>query len=46
MATGKTHVARILARFGHNDRVQIVLPVHDTGLLHEDEDDARGGGLG
>jgi DNA-binding NarL/FixJ family response regulator len=45
VATVKAHVSRILARFGFNNRVQIALLVHDAGLLHEDEDGARGGGL-
>jgi len=46
VATVKTHVSRILARLGLNNRVQIALLVHGAGLLHEDEDDARGGRLG
>ncbi|WP_329041644.1 response regulator transcription factor [Streptomyces sp. NBC_00178] len=46
VATVKTHVSRILARLGLNNRVQIALLVHDAELLHEDEDEARGTGLG
>lgn len=40
--TVKTHVSRILAKLGLNNRVQIALLVHDAGLLdlHEDEDGA------
>ncbi|MEV3992586.1 response regulator transcription factor [Streptomyces sp. NPDC049837] len=37
--TVKTHVSRILARLGLNNRVQIALLVHDSGLL-DGEDDA------
>lgn len=33
--TVKTHVSRILARLGLNNRVQIALLVHDAGLLDE-----------
>lgn len=36
VATVKTQVSRILARFGFNNRVQIALLVHDAGLLDED----------
>ncbi|MDX2598246.1 MULTISPECIES: response regulator transcription factor [Streptomyces] len=36
VATVKTHVSRILARLGLNNRVQIALLVHDAGLLDED----------
>ncbi|MFI2779595.1 response regulator [Streptomyces sp. ALB3] len=43
VATVKTHVSRILARLGLNNRVQIALLVHDAGLLHEDEDGSRSG---
>ncbi|MFF2011001.1 response regulator [Streptomyces sp. NPDC058195] len=39
VATVKTQVSRILARFGFNNRVQIALLVHDAGLL--DDDGAR-----
>ncbi|WP_406144714.1 response regulator [Streptomyces sp. NBC_01012] len=46
VATVKTHVSRILARLGLDNRVQIALLVHDAGLLHEDEDGARDGRLG
>ncbi|MCX4820286.1 response regulator transcription factor [Streptomyces sp. NBC_01142] len=35
--TVKTHVSRILARLGLNNRVQIALLVHDAGLLDEGE---------
>ncbi|MEV7277273.1 response regulator transcription factor [Streptomyces sp. NPDC093111] len=40
--TVKTHVSRILAKLGLNNRVQIALLVHDAGLvdLHEGEPDA------
>lgn len=38
VATVKTHVSRILARFGFNNRVQIALLVHDAGLLDEEGD--------
>lgn len=31
----KTHVSRILARLGLNNRVQIALLTHDAGLLDE-----------
>ncbi|WP_405939610.1 response regulator transcription factor [Streptomyces sp. NBC_00726] len=41
VATVKTQVSRILARFGFNNRVQIALLVHDAGLL-DDEDDENG----
>lgn len=43
VATVKTHVSRILARLGLNNRVQIALLVHDAGLL--DEDGPPDGGL-
>ncbi|WP_329205998.1 response regulator transcription factor [Streptomyces sp. NBC_00683] len=43
VATVKTHVSRILARLGLNNRVQIALLVHDAGLL--DEDGPADGGL-
>uniref|UniRef100_A0AAU3GMV8 Response regulator transcription factor n=1 Tax=Streptomyces sp. NBC_01401 TaxID=2903854 RepID=A0AAU3GMV8_9ACTN len=46
VATVKAHVSRILARLGLDNRVQIALLVHDAGLLHEDEDEARDGRLG
>ncbi|MGW0415563.1 response regulator transcription factor, partial [Streptomyces collinus] len=36
VATVKTHVSRILARLGLNDRVQTALLVHDAGLFDED----------
>ncbi|GAT80024.1 LuxR family transcriptional regulator [Streptomyces sp. F-3] len=36
VATVKTHVSRILARLGLNNRVQIALLVHDAGLLEQD----------
>jgi DNA-binding NarL/FixJ family response regulator len=35
--TVKTHVSRILAELGFNNRVQIPLLVHDAGLLDEEE---------
>ncbi|WP_329284538.1 response regulator transcription factor [Streptomyces sp. NBC_00691] len=34
--TVKTHVSRVLAKLGLNNRVQIALLVHDAGLLGED----------
>ncbi|MFI1829238.1 response regulator [Streptomyces sp. NPDC020412] len=34
--TVKTHVSRILAKLGFNNRVQIALLVHDAGLLDDD----------
>ncbi|UUN30129.1 response regulator transcription factor [Streptomyces sp. FIT100] len=36
LPTVKTHVSRILAKLGLNNRVQIALLVHDAGLLDED----------
>ncbi|WP_037861516.1 response regulator [Streptomyces sp. NRRL S-340] len=36
VATVKTHVSRILAKLGLNNRVQIALLAHDAGLLEED----------
>ncbi|MGP9017741.1 response regulator [Streptomyces sp. BR1] len=36
--TVKTHVSRVLAKLGLNNRVQIALLVHDAGLLDEDGD--------
>ncbi|MFD6551487.1 response regulator [Streptomyces sp. NPDC058398] len=36
VATVKTHVSRILARLGLNNRVQIALLAYDAGLLEED----------
>ncbi|MET9659701.1 response regulator transcription factor [Streptomyces sp. NPDC006510] len=36
VATVKTQVSRILARFDFNNRVQIALLVHDAGLLDDD----------
>ncbi|MFB7368807.1 response regulator [Streptomyces sp. NPDC056222] len=35
--TVKTHVSRILAKLGLNNRVQIALLVHDAGLLDEND---------
>lgn len=35
--TVKTHVSRVLAKLGLNNRVQIALLVHDAGLLEEDD---------
>ncbi|MFF0557686.1 response regulator [Streptomyces sp. NPDC004266] len=37
--TVKTHVSRILAKLGLNNRVQIALLVHDAGLVDADDDD-------
>uniref|UniRef100_A0AAU2VK55 Response regulator transcription factor n=1 Tax=Streptomyces sp. NBC_00008 TaxID=2903610 RepID=A0AAU2VK55_9ACTN len=37
VATVKTQVSRILAKFDFNNRVQIALLVHDAGLLDDDE---------
>ncbi|WLQ39668.1 response regulator transcription factor [Streptomyces laculatispora] len=37
VATVKTQVSRILAKFDFNNRVQIALLVHDAGLLDEGE---------
>ncbi|MEU9135778.1 response regulator transcription factor [Streptomyces sp. NPDC048404] len=36
VATVKTHVSRILAKLGLNNRVQIALLAYDAGLLEED----------
>lgn len=36
VATVKTHVSRILAKLGLNNRVQIALLTYDAGLLEED----------
>ncbi|MEV5606197.1 response regulator transcription factor [Streptomyces sp. NPDC052299] len=36
VATVKTQVSRILAKFGLNNRVQIALLVHDAGLLDDE----------
>ncbi|MGC4945732.1 response regulator [Streptomyces sp. DT224] len=36
VATVKTQVSRILAKFGFNNRVQIALIVHDAGLLDDE----------
>lgn len=38
VATVKTQVSRILAKFDFNNRVQIALLVHDVGLLDDDGD--------
>jgi DNA-binding NarL/FixJ family response regulator len=35
VATVKTHVSRILAKLGLNNRVQIALLAYDAGLLEE-----------
>lgn len=35
--TVKTHVSRVLAKLGLNNRVQIALLVHDAGLLDEED---------
>lgn len=40
VATVKTQVSRVLAKFGFNNRVQIALLVHDAGLL-DGEGDTR-----
>ncbi|WP_424862381.1 response regulator transcription factor [Streptomyces sp. MMS24-I29] len=45
VATVKTQVSRILARFGFNNRVQIALLVHDAGLLDDDHGGGGGGGV-
>lgn len=37
--TVKTHVSRVLAKLGLNNRVQIALLVHDAGLLPAGEDE-------
>ncbi|MFF1924811.1 response regulator [Streptomyces sp. NPDC058221] len=37
VATVKTQVSRILAKFDFNNRVQIALLVHDAGLLEDDD---------
>ncbi|MEV5440038.1 response regulator transcription factor [Streptomyces sp. NPDC052682] len=37
VATVKTHVSRILAKLGLNNRVQIALLAYDAGLLEEDD---------
>ncbi|MFB7396366.1 response regulator [Streptomyces sp. NPDC056191] len=37
--TVKTHVSRVLAKLGLNNRVQIALLVHDAGLLSAGEDE-------
>ncbi|MEU5163053.1 response regulator transcription factor [Streptomyces sp. NPDC020875] len=37
--TVKTHVSRILAKLGFNNRVQIALLAHDAGLFDDDEPD-------
>ncbi|MBX7469276.1 response regulator [Streptomyces sp. NPDC058961] len=37
--TVKTHVSRVLAKLGLNNRVQIALLVHDAGLLDEPDGD-------
>jgi DNA-binding NarL/FixJ family response regulator len=36
VATVKTHVSRVLAKLGLNNRVQIALLTYDAGLLEED----------
>ncbi|MCX4578444.1 response regulator transcription factor [Streptomyces sp. NBC_01571] len=41
VATVKTHVSRILAKLGLNNRVQIALLAYDAGLLEEDGHRAR-----
>lgn len=38
VATVKTQVSRILAKFDFNNRVQIALLVHDAGLLEDDDE--------
>ncbi|MFB7590853.1 response regulator [Streptomyces sp. NPDC056169] len=37
--TVKTHVSRILAKLGLNNRVQIALLVHDAGLLDDEKEE-------
>ncbi|MGW1179858.1 response regulator [Streptomyces drozdowiczii] len=41
VATVKTQVSRILAKFGFNNRVQIALLVHDAGLLDDETGSSR-----
>ncbi|WP_432119437.1 response regulator transcription factor [Streptomyces sp. bgisy032] len=38
VATVKTHVSRVLAKLGLNNRVQIALLAHDAGLLEEEQE--------
>ncbi|GHA11896.1 response regulator [Streptomyces echinoruber] len=45
VATVKTHVSRILAKLGLNNRVQIALLAHDAGLLDE-QAETDGDGVG
>ena len=41
VATVKTHVSRVLAKLGLNNRVQIALLAYDAGLLEELEEDGH-----
>ncbi|MFH8798800.1 response regulator [Streptomyces sp. NPDC017936] len=41
VATVKSHVSRVLARLGLNNRVQIALLAYDAGLLDEDAGDGH-----
>ncbi|WP_435211844.1 response regulator transcription factor [Streptomyces sp. bgisy034] len=41
VATVKTHVSRVLAKLGLNNRVQIALLAYDAGLLEEMEDNGH-----
>jgi DNA-binding NarL/FixJ family response regulator len=41
VATVKTHVSRILAKLGLNNRVQVALLAYDAGLLEEPEEDGH-----
>ncbi|NED13428.1 response regulator transcription factor [Streptomyces sp. SID9124] len=41
VATVKTQVSRVLAKFGFNNRVQIALLVHDAGLLDDETGSSR-----
>ncbi|WP_077797515.1 response regulator transcription factor [Streptomyces sp. JHA26] len=41
VATVKTHVSRILAKLGLDNRVQIALLAYDAGLLDDHHDDGR-----
>ncbi|MFI8214566.1 response regulator [Streptomyces sp. NPDC085932] len=40
VATVKTHVSRVLAKLGLNNRVQIALLAYDAGLLDEEPDES------
>ncbi|MFI1721342.1 response regulator [Streptomyces sp. NPDC020489] len=43
VATVKTHVSRILAKLGLNNRVQVALLAYDAGLLEESGEPGNGG---